>query len=303
MIETSGTPKTPRPASTVILVREDQGEVQVYLLQRSEKSGFFPGNYVFPGGAVHSGDRDPLFLEGHLDLTLDEISQRLGNGINAEDALAYGISAIRETFEEAGVLLGHAGEPDHDTIMEVCNRRTANNLPKGWLQEWLGNDQSHVILDISALSKWSHWITPTLFKYRFDTRFFIAFMPPEQTCVPDSTETVHGLWINPEKGLTANLNGDVPLSPPTVVTLHELLPFKTVGDLKKTLETRLWGEPLLPRLVPFREGAMIIQPWDTRYDEEIDRDNPGLDEASVLPVGVPFSRIWFHKGLWRPVRY
>ena len=127
MIETSGTPKIPRPASTVILVREDQGEFQVYLLQRSEKSGFFPGNYVFPGGAVQSEDRDPLFLEGHLDLTLDEISQRLGNGITAEDVLAYGISAIRETFEEAGALLGHTGEPDQEAIKEVCFRRTAVN--------------------------------------------------------------------------------------------------------------------------------------------------------------------------------
>jgi hypothetical protein len=138
-------------------------------------------------------------------------------------------------------------------------------------------------------------------KRRYDTRFFMATMPTEQVCRPDGRETTHGFWISPEKGLAGNLTGKIPLSPPTLITLHELLQYASLQDLAKETEGRLWGEALLPRMIPLDKGAVIVEPWDPLYSHtNIEIDPVGLRKA-VLPIGQPFSRIWHHQGIWRPV--
>lgn len=291
--------KEPMPASTVILVREHKGELQVYLLKRSVRSGFFPGNYVFPGGIVDPEDRDVAFWKTRVDLGREEIVERFGGGLEGDEALAYGVAAIRETFEEAGVLFAFERGSDPAGLERACDRRLKGGLPKGWMREWFNTEPWD--LAFSRLGRWSHWITPKLMKRRFDTRFFIALMPPEQTCMPDNEEMTEGLWISPEKGLAGNLSGTVPLSPPTVVTLHELLQLSGVQDLERELGTRPWGEERRPRLIPSKHTPMILQPWDPLCFQDIDPDTRGL-ESSVLPPGEPFSRLWYHEGLWKPVR-
>lgn len=290
-----------RPASTVILVREHEGEVQVYLLKRSAQSGFFPGNYVFPGGTVDSEDRMPDLWEGHADIAPDEISKRLGNGISLNDILAYCVTAIRETFEEAGALLCHPGGNEPRVCIEsLCDRRLLEGLQRGWF--WKVVVSEGWVLGLSILARWAHWFTPELMRHHFETRFFVALMPEDQTCSPDSREMTDGIWLNPKKALHMNLEGKIPLSPPTIVTLHELMPYENLEKLKGELETRHWGNPRLPRLVPVSKGAVILQPWDPQRNEksiEIDTDEL---EGAVLPVGEPFSRLWLKDGIWRPVR-
>jgi len=288
-----------RPASTVILVREERAALQVYLLRRSRKSGFFPGYYVFPGGAVDPEDRPDETWSAIVDLNHEDFLKRFGGGLTKEEALAYAVSAIRETFEEAGVLLTEHADNIPDGLERLRERRRGEGLPKGWFRESLEAEEWP--FTFSRIAPWSHWITPRLMRSHFDTRFFLAFMPSDQVCSPDDKETVHGIWINPEKGLSGNHSGEIPLSPPTLVTLHELLAYQKLSDLKKEVETRQWGDARFPRLVPLKEGALILQPWDPARYGEVNVDTKTL-EKMILPVAEPFSRLWLHDGIWRPVR-
>ena len=143
-------------------------------------------------------------------------------------------------------------------------------------------------------------MTPKLMPKRFDARFFIAFMPEGQVCVPDARETTYGLWMRPKEALQKNFEGEIPLSAPTLVTLHELLQYNSHEQLKKSSQERSWGSTRSPRLVPSSRGPFILQPWDPLCDEQIPVD-PGDFSTRILPPGQPFSRLWNRDGIWRPV--
>lgn len=300
MSKTNNTPAKPRQAATVILVRQEGREFQVYLLKRSPKSGFMAGNYVFPGGTVDLEDRDTNFWKSRVDIEPETISSRFGGNLSVEEALNYCVAAIRETFEEAGIFLAHRKEQTKRDLERLNDIRMTNGLPNAWLRDFVTDEGW--ILELSGLGRWSHWVTPELMPKRYDTRFFIVFMREGQECLPDLIETTHGIWISPEKGLTGNFKGDIPLSPPTLVTLHELLKFSSLEALKKEMKTRTWGEALLPRLIASHQGKMIVEPWDPMFNQEGDIKVTDLAKE-ILPPGEPFSRIWFNKGLWQPVGF
>lgn len=290
----------PKPAATVILTREHAGELQVYLLKRAATSGFMAGNYVFPGGMVDAEDRNFQLWKDCVDLDRDEIVRQLGGRLSTEDALAFSVAAIRETLEEAGVFFAHPQKPSVGNLERIRKLRLTPNLPNDWLKALALSERW--LLAISKLFPWSHWITPELMSRRFDTRFFLAKMPPDQVCHPDTRETTHGLWISPQEGLVGNLSGDMPLSPPTLITLHELLNYQDLDSLIKEAEIKQWGKPFLPRLIPLDRGAVIVEPWDSMYNQkEIQLNNDKLADT-VLPVGESFSRIWYNDGIWRPVK-
>jgi len=289
----------PRAASTVVLVREEGPAFGVYLLKRSGQSGFFPGSYVFPGGTVDSDDRDTDFWQRCSDLALTEVDKRLGETLPAMEALAYSVAAIRETFEEAGVLLASRAQEAQSGMQAICEMRKVEKLSKGWLREWVVSGDWHLLL--SRLARWAHWITPEAFKPRFDTRFFLAFVPPDQECSPDEKETIHGIWVTPEEGLQGNMKGDIPLSPPTLVTLQELLAYRTLSELEEGWRERPWGEQRLPRVIRIEKGAVILEPWDPMiHEKDVGFDIPTL-KKHVLSVGEPFSRLWLYEGIWRPI--
>lgn len=288
-----------RPASTVILSKEEREAFLVYLLRRSKKSGFFPGYYVFPGGSVDPEDRMDETWSLIADLNQVNWLKRFGGGMTKEEAFAYAVSAIRETFEEAGVLLIDQTDTMEQGLERLRARRRGEGLPRGWFRESI--EAEGWPLTFSSIAPWTHWITPRLMRSHFDTRFFVAFMPTDQVCSPDDEEMVHGIWVSPRKGLEGNHSGEIPLSPPTLVTLHELLTYEKLSDLKREAETRSWGDARFPRLVPLKEGALILQPWDPMRYGEVNVDTKKL-EKMILPVGEPFSRLWLHEGIWRPVR-
>ncbi len=298
MIDTKKMATKLQMASTVILAREHGGELQVYLLKRSTRSGFFPETYVFPGGRVETEDRASGLWKAHVDLDSEEIFQRLGGSLTEEGALTYGVTAIRETFEEAGVLLAYRNEYTQENLARVQDQRKVEELPKGWLKDLVMSEGW--VLAFSRLTRWAHWITPEGMSKRYETRFFLVFMHPGQECDPDARETTHGIWISPEKGLVKNLQGEIPLSPPTLVTLHELLQYSDMRNLKKEVQIRTWGEALLPRMFNLPKGKLILEPWDPMSKKEFEIDTIGL-EMNCLPVGEPFSRLWYNGGIWRPV--
>lgn len=288
-----------RPAATVILIRPHKDEFQVYLLKRSEKSGFMGGYYVFPGGTVDFEDRDAVIWRQHVDMAAEAIRHELGGGMDVEEILAYGVAALRETFEEAGVLIAQQTHQRQDELKKICNRRLKGSLPKGWFRERIASESW--TLGFSRLKRWAHWITPELMKQRYDTRFFLTVLSKDQVCRPDRHETVHGIWVTAREGLMGNLSGRIPLSPPTLVTLHELSGYRCMEDLESTLETRSWGPAIFPRLVPVKNEAVILEPWDPDFRQDGITFDPQTLEKAVLPIEAPFSRIWLHKGIWRAI--
>ena len=299
MTDQKKTPPPLRPASTVILVREKNKALEIYLLRRSIKSGFMGGLYVFPGGVADSEDFGFNAWAPYIDMKSDQIEKQLGGlAFPKEDVTGFSIAAIRETLEEAGVFIAAGIGKTKRDVEDVCIFRLNRDLPKSWFRTKIMKE--NWTLSFSSLGRWSHWITPKLMKKRFDTRFFIVFMPEDQTCVPDDMETKHGIWLTPQNALEQNLEELVPLSPPTVVTLTQLLKFNNFKELKQEMQTRSWGDPIAPRLVPSSNGPMIIEPWDPMYntDEKIDMSN--LSEK-VLPPCSNFSRIWCDKDVWKPV--
>jgi 8-oxo-dGTP pyrophosphatase MutT (NUDIX family) len=287
------------PAATVILAREQAGTLQVYLLKRSPKSGFMAGNFVFPGGTLDGNDHRFKLFSKCCDLTSDEIATRFGPALSDEQALAYCVAAVRETLEEAGIFLADNKDASTADLERINNLRLAADLEDDWFVKLVENEQW--CLSLSALFSWSHWITPALMKRRFDTRFFIARMPAGQFCRPDARETVQGLWSSPMEALADNLAGSIPLSPPTLVTLHQLSKYKTIADLQTEAANRSWGQAIQPRLVPLPDGAVIVEPWDPQYHQKVINIDPEDLPSAVLPVGTSFSRIWLDQGIWKPI--
>jgi 8-oxo-dGTP pyrophosphatase MutT (NUDIX family) len=289
-----------RPASTVILVREKYEKLQVYLLRRSAQSGFMGDKYVFPGGTLDAPDMKTAFWEKHVDIQVEEVVRRLGGGFPKEDIFAYGVAAIRETLEEAGVFLAQRDGGSPADYLKIDNLRMAGDLSTHWFLDLIENENWR--LQFSQLARWAQWITPERMNQRYDTRFFLVFMPEGQECSPDQRETVQGMWVSPEQGLAGNLSGEIPLSPPTVVTLHQLLAYPTLDNLRQSASTRQWGDALAPNMVITSAGPIILEPWDPEWDsEKISADKKYLMD-NILPVGQPISRIWFHKNLWLPVK-
>ncbi len=290
---------TPLPAATLILLREAHGGLQAYLVKRSPKSGFMAGLYVFPGGAVEDQDRDASLWREHGDLEPYELIEKFSGEGTAGDAAAFAVAAIRESIEEAGVFLAAPRDPsaaDYDLVATLAQSALR---PAGWLRELVA--QGGWRLRFSSLHPWSRWITPELMKKRYDTLFFLAVMPEGQSCRPDAHETLEGVWVSPLRALRLNLSGDLPLSPPTLVTLQQLLPFNRLDALLTAALSRRWAMPTMPRLVALPQGVLILEPWDPAYRLGIVSFDPQRLAAAVLEAGAPFSRLWHSRGVWRPV--
>ena len=156
-------------------------------------------------------------------------------------------------------------------------------------------------MPVSAIYPWSRWITPLGMQKRFDTRYFAAVMPEGQHCLPDGHEAVSDIWIHPEAALHENLSGHIPLSPPTLVTLHQMAGFKRLWDFIERATRFGWVSPMIPRRIQLDDGEILIEPWDPFYHSETIPIEAQRLESAVLPVGVSFSRIWGFRGRYRPV--
>jgi 8-oxo-dGTP pyrophosphatase MutT (NUDIX family) len=298
---TARQPAAPPRAATLILLRQHHGELQTYLLRRSPTSAFMPGLFVFPGGLVDSADCDETFWKDRVDLSPAAIGERLGQGIGLADTSSCAVAAVRETFEEAGVLFATKAGAAAADFKRAGERRLLESHWHGWFRSLVQTEGWS--LSLSALAPWAHWITPVGMPRRFDTRFFAAALPEGQDGRPDRRETVEGLWISPRQALTDNIAGRIPLSPPTLVTLQDLIGCASLDGLQRKLSSRGWGEAIFPRLVALEEGkgSVIIEPWDPFYKREVIRIEARKLPASLLPAGEPFSRLWYDGGVWKPV--
>ena len=242
-------PVQPRPAATVILVRDGRPGLEVLLLKRTSKTRFGPGASVFPGGAVDSSDGGTERPPCELDETTANGELRVSEG-----GLAYRFAAIRECFEEAGILLASHTDgrpldlsaPDASRRFETYReemRRQRIGLADLCREEGLqlyGQDLHYV----------SHWVTPAYVPKRFDTRFFLAVTPPGQMATCCGTETVDETWITPEAGLRADSEGKLELMTPTRDTLERLRPYPTAEALVSDLAARRGRQDEDGRTIP-----------------------------------------------------
>ncbi|HEV8636577.1 MAG TPA: hypothetical protein VG370_20345 [Chloroflexota bacterium] len=226
----------PRPSAAVILARQGRSDLELYMVRRLARATAFPDVWVFPGGAVHADDAEPLPGEAlGAEEALARLSERGGVPPDPGEALAIHRAALRELFEETGVLLARAADGRPPGWAEVAGLRDA--LRRGTA---LGGllDRAGLAADLAALTYFSHWITPEGQPRRFDTRFFVGALPPDQSASHCGDETCDGVWIAPRAALGRAAAGDFPLVVPTRMHLERLTPFRALDDLLATAATK-----------------------------------------------------------------
>jgi 8-oxo-dGTP pyrophosphatase MutT (NUDIX family) len=227
----------PRFASTVVLLRPDEnGSFEILLTRRPPEMRFLGGFYVFPGGAVHEEDYSPRMLEHCRGLSADEARKALGDRHDPPVAIGHWIAAIRELFEEVGVLLcesrsGIAIDLRDETTKEWFEiKRQAivgETLAFGEFLESEG-----LYCDLSRMVYFFHRVTPAIYSMRFDTRFYLAVLPAHQTPLARSEEVTHSLWIKPAVALSQVDRYDFPILPPTTTVREDLAEIHSWDDLR-----------------------------------------------------------------------
>jgi 8-oxo-dGTP pyrophosphatase MutT (NUDIX family) len=218
-----------RLAASILLVRDGGDGPEVFMMQRPGGVDF-PDLHVFPGGKVDEGDFVPELLEGLAD---DEANRRLGL---AAGGLRYWVAAIRECFEECGVLLAYR---DGALIRWKNDREAARfddyrqQLIEGTISMTALCRLERLRLAADRVRYFSHWITPEQAPRRFDTRFFIAAMPADQRTLAHHWESAGAEWVTPRAALTAHRHGRWQMISPTLTTLECIAGF---GDSQSMLE-------------------------------------------------------------------
>jgi 8-oxo-dGTP pyrophosphatase MutT (NUDIX family) len=242
----------PRLAATVILARPAVPGFELYMTRRSSRSTFVPDAFVFPGGTVDardSGDRVTARTHGldaqrlATEFRATEPSQ-LPHGLAPVDAsakVALLVAALRELFEEAGVLLartrdGEAAGGERVRAPDVQAQREA--LRSGALDFATFLESHDWYADAGALTFFSHWITPPTEPRRYDTHFFLAMAPLDQAPRADAYETHDGIWISPSAALESYRTGTFRLVYPTIKHLEMLSQFNSAQALLAFARTK-----------------------------------------------------------------
>jgi 8-oxo-dGTP pyrophosphatase MutT (NUDIX family) len=244
-------PVVPRDAATVMLLRPGPGGMEVYMLRRQASMAFAAGMSVFPGGSVDARDADEDVAWAGPD------AQEWGRLLAAPPDLARALvcAAVRETFEESGIVL--AGETADSVVADVTGddwERDRNALldRSVSLAELLA--RRHLVLRSDLLRPWSRWITPVFEPRRFDTRFFAAALPEGQLTRDVGGEAAAVYWTGPREALETSRRGELALLPPTAVTLAELA---ACGDVDGALARRPDSGARLPEVLR-GDGAMWL---------------------------------------------
>jgi glyoxylase-like metal-dependent hydrolase (beta-lactamase superfamily II)/8-oxo-dGTP pyrophosphatase MutT (NUDIX family) len=254
-----------RPAATLVLLRDGTDGIEVFMLQRAASAVFLGGAYVFPGGALDTGDADPAMQALIAGIDEREANERLGLPAGA---LAYWVAALRECFEEAGFLLAHdaSGQPVHASrAAALARHREALNAQRTPFAEVLRAE--NVLLAGSQIAYYQHWITAPLRPRRFDTRFFMGLAPQGQAGLHDNTETVHSLWIRPADALARGKRGEIELAFATQYVLRDLARFDNT-DAALAYARALRDIPCHRGCIAQgREGQKLFRRGDAPYHE------------------------------------
>ncbi|MCG6499132.1 NUDIX hydrolase [Kitasatospora sp. A2-31] len=251
------TPPVPKPAATVVLLRDAADGPEAYLLRRRTSMAFAAGMYAYPGGGVDPRDAEAEL--GWVGPGPQEWAERLG--VDAGTAQAVVCAAVRETFEEAGVLL--AG-PDAESTAE----------PRDWSAERAALEAHELsfadflrkhglLLRSDLLGGWARWVTPEFEERRYDTWFFVAALPPGQRAALEVGEADRVTWLTPAEAVRGREEGRFGMLPPTVTVLRELMPVKSAAEALQAAAGRSL-DPILGRAEV--RGDRLTVRW-AGYDE------------------------------------
>lgn len=242
-----------RPAATIIILRWRCENIEVLMLKRSRSAGFFPDAWVFPGGRVDPAD--------HRISSIGEIKSLKDN--------SFAVAGLRECFEEAGIWLGKGVPP--------AGFRDSLNQRQSTLE-----DAPMLVPDLSRLTWWSWWTTPKTEPKRYDTRFFLCCLNETEgdDVSHDNSELVEYRWIRPEAAIFAQENTDFFLAPPTLITLMELVSYKSMSEI--------WAASLLRKP---REIMPIHRKHDGRLQIILNNhsDHPDPKELCLSIKGVELN--------------
>ena len=231
-----------RLAATVVLARQGNGGLEVFMIQRPGR-GDFPNLHVFPGGKVEEADYLPDLCAG-----LDDAAANRAMGV-ATGGLRYWVAAIRECFEECGVLFaaaGNNGPTVHDAALEERFSDYRAMLIDGRLDLGSLCAREGLRLACGEMLYFSHWLTPEMAPRRFDTRFFVAVMPSRQNTLAHETETQDSSWIRPAEAMRLCRAGGWQMIAPTITTLEMIERYSDCEDLLDAVR----AEAHLPELTP-----------------------------------------------------
>jgi 8-oxo-dGTP pyrophosphatase MutT (NUDIX family) len=259
---------SPSRAATLVLLRDrPRGGVETLLVQRHRGSRFAGGDYVFPGGKLEADDMPPDAERFCRAPAPAAVERRPRDGMSPADALGFGVGAIREAFEEVGLLLAYRRDGallrldredgdrfrEHRAACQVANRAFFDLLRA-----------EDLILATDRLVYFAHWITPEENPIRFDTRFFAAPAPPGQEPDPDGTEIVDARWLSPGEALAARQRGEISLRTPTVKNLEILAEGETTEVLLASLGRRE-VPTIRPRVLTVDGKPVPVLPGDPRW--------------------------------------
>lgn len=280
----------PSPSASIALLRDSSEGLEVFLLRRHGNSAAFGGAHVFAGGKVEPEDFD-LDAALHLDQAPALLTHQLGEaGLEESHGAAVFVAAVRELFEEAGVLLACGADASvaHHLRAHIREGKSFH----GGLTRW------GLRLQTTLLAPWSRWITPKVpgvSRRRFDTRFFLSRVPPDQVPTHDNQEAIDSIWLTPHAALQAYWDREIDLAPPQIMGLVQLARHPRVDDALREALSRpppciephsfmengqravcYPGDPLHPQATRCMEGP-------TRLYFRTDRFEPEKGLPSLMP--------------------
>jgi 8-oxo-dGTP pyrophosphatase MutT (NUDIX family) len=275
------------------------GPLEVLMVRRSLNSDFVRGAYVFPGGAV-----DPADAGTGADAVCVGRSDEAASALLGLEAggRAYWVAAIRECFEEAGILIAvpraTASTDASGPLLSLAERGAAARFARAQGELNAGSlgfsdlcRREGLVLDLARVHYFAHWITPENPYKRFDTRFFVTLAPLHQTPAHDAAETIAHVWVRPATAIERHRRGEIELILPTIRTLEAIGRFSTSAELVAVAAAASARVPTVePRVVPEGNGVRILVPGDEDYAEppkgphDVVPDAPGAIRDMATPV-------------------
>lgn len=261
-------PAIPFPSATLVLLRDrPAGGVETLLIKRHAKSKFAGGDYVFAGGKVETGDVPDDAEAFCAGLTAAEAAGRLGGGIGPREALGFWVGAIREAFEEVGVLLAYTASGDlvhwgsEDRERYAAHRAACHEANPAFFAMLRAEG---LTLAMDRIGYFAHWITPEENPIRFDTRFFAAVSPPGHEAVADGHEITAVRWLTPAEALEAFRRKEISLRFPTIKNLELVGGAPTAAEVLAGLHGRE-VPAIRPRVLQVDGKPVPVLPGDPRW--------------------------------------
>jgi 8-oxo-dGTP pyrophosphatase MutT (NUDIX family) len=272
-------PAEPFEAASLILARDGSSGPLIYMVRRHPRSAFMANAHVFVGGRLDPADVEPEVQRRCSGLSAEQAAGRLGT--DGARAIGLYVAAIRECFEEAGVLLADDPLPPPEELAEMRRRLAAKEASFAALLA-----ERSLALALDRLRYLDRWCTPEVEPRRYDTRFFVCRAPEAQRPTCDPHETTSGEWLSAEDALERNRRHELVLPPPTLTLLERLRGKRSVQEILDAAP----DAPMpctTPRLLP-GERPVLLLPGDHRFD---DPSSPAGPEHYVVLRDGQWSRV------------